>query len=61
MVPLDREPENDLIKVKRELIGQHVVVIRLTNPPGEQGPVRDASETWWQKYVDESWEVVTVP
>ena len=61
MVPLNREPEKSLSKVKKLITGQHVVVIRLTNPPGERAPVRDASDTWWQKYVDESWKVISVP
>ena len=61
MVPLNREPEKSLSKVKKLITGQHVVVVRLTNPPGERAPVRDASDTWWQKYVDESWKVITVP
>jgi hypothetical protein len=61
MVPLDREPEKDLGKVRKLITGQYVVVIRLTNPPGGPGPILDTSETWWQEYVDESWEIITVP
>jgi hypothetical protein len=61
MVPLDREPEQQLIKVKQLISGQNVIVIRLTNAPGTKGPVLDPSGTWWQKYVNESWEIITVP
>jgi hypothetical protein len=61
MVPLDREPERDLVRVQKLLMGQHVIVVRLISPPGEQGPMPDPSDVWWQKYVDKSWKIINVP
>jgi hypothetical protein len=57
-VPLDRQEEKDLEQVKKTLAGDKVVLIRLTRP-GSDSTIKP-SDTWWYKYTDKSWQIVSV-
>jgi hypothetical protein len=59
-VPLNRQPIEELLKVKALFSDKEVIVIRLTKstPPGETLP--EKSDTWWGRYVEDSWDIVTV-
>jgi hypothetical protein len=55
-VPLGSMPEESLMEVLETYRDKRVVIVRFTDP-GNPLLIRD---TWWSKYVDESWEIVTV-
>jgi hypothetical protein len=55
-VPLGRIPEESLTPVLEAYKDKEVVIIRFTDP---SNPL-EIDETWWSKYVDESWEVISV-
>jgi hypothetical protein len=56
-VPLGRLPEESLLPVLEAYGEKKVVVIRFPDP---ENPL-SAEETWWFKYVDQSWDILTVP
>jgi hypothetical protein len=56
-VPLNRSPVSSLEKVRESLLDQNVVVIRLQRGAEQLGSP-DELETWWAKYVDDSWVIV---
>ena len=55
-VPLGSMAEESLLEVLEIYSDKRVVIVRFTDP-GNPLLIRD---TWWSKYVDESWEIVTV-
>jgi hypothetical protein len=55
-VPLGRMPEESLTPVLEAYKDKEVVIIRFTEP---SNPL-EIDETWWSKYVDDSWQVVPV-
>jgi hypothetical protein len=57
-VPLNHQPESVLKEVRDNLVGERVILIRLTEPNARK-PLEE-SDTWWYKYTDQSWEIITV-
>jgi hypothetical protein len=55
-VPLGRIPEDSLIAVLEQYREKRVVLIRFRDVIS---PI-EIKKTWWSKYVDESWEIVTI-
>jgi hypothetical protein len=55
-VPLGRSEEATLLPVLEAYRDKKVVLIRFTDP---ETPM-PLSETWWYKYTDKSWQVITV-
>jgi hypothetical protein len=55
-VPLGRLPEESLTGVLEAFREKKVVIIRFPDP---DKPV-SVEETWWFKYVDDSWEIISV-
>jgi hypothetical protein len=55
-VPLGSMAQESLMEVLETYRDKRVVIVRFTDP-GNPLLIRD---TWWSKYVDESWEIVSV-
>ncbi len=55
-VPLGRISEESLIPVLETYREKKVVIIRFQDPTSSL----EVEQTWWAKYVDDSWEIVTV-
>jgi hypothetical protein len=55
-VPLGRISEESLIPVLETYREKKVVIIRFQDPTSSL----EIEQTWWAKYVDDSWEIVTV-
>jgi hypothetical protein len=55
-VPLGRISEESLIPVLENYRDRKVIIIRFQDPAS---PL-EVEQTWWAKYVDASWEIVTV-
>jgi hypothetical protein len=55
-VPLDRVPKEALESVRQRFSDKKVIIVRFTDPTR---PIVQ-SDTWWAKYVDDSWSVITV-
>jgi hypothetical protein len=60
LVPLGAAPKDDLVAFTSEVGSEKVVVLRFTNPPGVDSPAIERSKTWWNEYVNNSWEIITV-
>jgi hypothetical protein len=59
-VSLGWSTKEDLEEIKDTLAAKTVLVVRLTRPAGSDSEVLAISDTWWAKYVNPSWELVTV-
>ena len=59
-VPIGVNAPESLSEFRNKYLGEEVVVVRTANPAEVTAPQLDVSETWWGKYVDESWEIIAV-
>jgi hypothetical protein len=59
-VPLNRAPFSKLVETKNNVQGESVVFIRIFSQTGDDEDIPNKSETWWGKYVDNSWNVIEV-
>ncbi len=59
-VPIGVNAPESLSEFRNKYLGEEVVVVRIANPAEVTAPQLDVSETWWGKYVDQSWEIIAV-
>jgi hypothetical protein len=61
-VSLGWSTKDDLLGIKETLEGKNVLVVRLTRPADSDSETETVAvpETWWGKYVNPSWELITV-
>ena len=59
-VPLNRAPIGTLLGTKDAVQGQSVVLIRIVNQIEGNTSIPDKAATWWGKYADKTWDIITV-
>lgn len=59
-IPIGVNAPDSLSDLLRSYAGDSVILIRIMQPSGGDANTIDVSKTWWFKYADPSWEIITV-
>ena len=59
-IPLGVNNPESLSDLLRNYAADNVTLIRIMKPSGANAKILDISQTWWFKYTDPSWKIITV-
>jgi hypothetical protein len=59
-IPLGVSNPESLSDLLRNYAADNVILIRIMKPSSANAKILDISQTWWFKYADPSWKIITV-
>lgn len=59
-IALGIQAKETLEDLQKKYSSEEVVIIHISSPTGTNANPTDISETWWGKYVDKSWKIMSV-
>ncbi len=60
LIPIGVKDPDSLGDPLRNYAGDNVILIRIVKPSGGDASTIDTSQSWWFKYADPSWKIITV-